>query len=93
MTTELYEPDAPGKLTATSDDIAALEALAARIGWHEFMFRVGQLLMKGCQQATGHRQSALRGVANHVNFIVPGVHWCDVELDLRGPVSSSGAEP
>lgn len=82
MTTDLYEPESPKQLTATPDDLAALEALVGRIGWHEMMYRVGQLLAKSHQQASGHRQSALRGLANYVNFIVPGAYWCDHELVL-----------
>jgi len=53
-----------------------------RLGWHETLWLVGQLLAKHYRLATGTKKSALRGAANHVNFIVPGMLWCDKELQL-----------
>jgi hypothetical protein len=73
----IYRPDPPTSLKASQEDIGQLESLVGRIGWHEFLFRVGQLLAQDCIQATGERKGSLRAVCNHINFIVPGVRWCD----------------
>ncbi len=81
--TELYVPDPPLKLEASQEDIAALEAFVRRFGWHEFMWHVGQLLVKAHSEASGTRKQALRGLANYVNFISPGARCCDVELQIH----------
>jgi hypothetical protein len=73
----IYRPDPPTSLKASQEDLGQLESLVARLGWHEFLFRVGQLLARHCSRATGERKGSLRAVCNHINFIVPGVRWCD----------------
>ena len=73
----IYRPDPPTILKASLEDLGNLESLVGRLGWHEFLFRVGQLLARRCSEATGLRKGSLRAVCNHVNFIVPGVRWCD----------------
>jgi hypothetical protein len=73
----IYRPDPPTSLKASLEDLGDLESLVGRLGWHEFLFRVGQLLAQHCIRATGERKGALRAVCNHINFIVPGVRWCD----------------
>jgi hypothetical protein len=73
----IYRPDPPTSLKASQEALRQLESLVRRLGWHEFLFRVGQLLAQDCIQATGERKGSLRAVCNHLNFIVPGVRWCD----------------
>lgn len=73
----IYRPDPPRSLKVSQEDFSQLESLVGRLGWHEFLFRVGQLLARHCIEATGERRGSLRAVCNHVNFIVPGVRWCD----------------
>jgi hypothetical protein len=73
----IYRPDPPTSLNASQEDLGQLESLVGRLGWHEFLFRVGQLLARHCSQATGERKGSLRAVCNHLNFIVPGARWCD----------------
>ncbi len=92
MTEALYTPDPPVTLNAQPDDIAALEDFVRRFGWHEFLWHVGQLLVKAHGEATGTRQGALRGVANHINFIVPGTMWCDTELHIHRPEEPAAAD-
>jgi hypothetical protein len=89
---ELYIPDPPPTLNATPDDVAPLEEFVRRFGWAEFMWTVGQLIVKGHNEATGTRKQALRGLANHVNFIVPGVVWCDEELHIHRPEHANAEE-
>lgn len=81
----LYVPDPPPKLEACPDDIAALEAFVRRFGWHEFLWHVGQLLVKAHGEATGIRKGVFRALSNHINFIVPGAMWCDQELHIHRP--------
>ena len=77
----IYRPDPPTSLMASPEDLGQLESLVGRLGWHEFLFRVGQLLARRCSEATGLRKGSLRAVCNHINFIVPGVRWCDQAED------------
>jgi hypothetical protein len=73
----IYRPDPPTSLKASQEDLGQLESLVGRLGWHEFLFRVGQLLACHCSQAIDLRKGSLRAVCNHINFIVPGARWCD----------------
>jgi hypothetical protein len=81
----LYVPDPPPVLNATPEDVAPLEEFVKKFGWHEFMWHVGQTVVKGHNEATGTRKQALRGLSNHIMFIVPGVCWCDQELHIHRP--------
>lgn len=83
--TTLYIPDPPPTLNAQPDDIAAIESFVHRFGWHEFMWHVGQLLVKAHGEASGTKKQALRGLANYVNFISPGAMWADQELHIHRP--------
>jgi hypothetical protein len=82
MKSEPYIPDPPPTLNATPEDVAVFEEFVKRFGWHEFMWHVSQTIVKGHNEATGTRKQALRGLANHVGFIVPGVRVCDHELHI-----------
>jgi hypothetical protein len=86
---ELHMPDPPTELRATQEDVSSLESLVQRVGWHETLWRIGQLLVKHCRAASGTRKGALRAAANHVNFIVPGLHWCNHSLDLKWPTAEA----
>jgi hypothetical protein len=90
--TTLYVPDPPLKLEASPEEIAVLETFVRRYGWHEYMWHVGQLLVKAHGEATGTRKSALRGLSNHINFIVPGAMWCDQELRIHRPEQPAVAD-
>lgn len=92
MSETLYTPDPPTKLTASPEEVAALEEFVHRFGWHETLWHVGQLLVKAHDEATGTRKSALRGLSNHINFIVPGVVWCDEELHIHRPEEPAVAD-
>jgi hypothetical protein len=81
----IYRPDPPVSLKATQEDLGQLAALVDRLGWQEVLFRVGQLLAQHCHQATGDRKGSLRAVCNHINFIVPGAHWCDSPKEVAAP--------
>lgn|GEM_PF-3391091 len=88
--TSLYIPDPPPTLNAQPEDIAALEAFVRRFGWHETLWHIGQLLVKAHGEATGTRKGALRGLSNHINFIVPGAMWCDQELRIQRSEPANG---
>ena len=81
----LYIPDPPPTLNAQPGDVTVLEEFVKRFGWHETMWHVGQLLVKAHGEATGTRKSALRGLSNHINFIVPGCRCADQELHIHRP--------
>ncbi len=85
MSETVYIPDPPPNLKATPEDVAVLEDFVRRFGWHEFMWHVSQTIVKGHNEATGTRKQALRGLANHVGFIVPGTVWCSEELHIHRP--------
>jgi hypothetical protein len=89
---ELYIPDPPATLNATPDDVAPLEEFVRRFGWAEFMWTVGQTIVKGHNEATGTRKQALRALANHVMFVVPGTVWCDEELHIHRPEHANAEE-
>lgn len=58
--TELYVPDPPVNLQAQPSDIAALDEFVKRFGWHEFMWHVGQLLVKAHSEASGTKKQGNR---------------------------------
>lgn len=91
MSETLYTPDPPINLTASPEEIAALEEFVRRHGWHQFLWHVGQLLVKAHSEATGTRQGAIKAVANHINFITGGAMCCDQELRIHRPEEEPAA--
>jgi hypothetical protein len=59
--------------------------MTLRLGWHETLYRFCQLLYEDYNTATGHRKGSIRAAYNHIEFILPGVHWVDHELVIHRP--------
>jgi uncharacterized coiled-coil protein SlyX len=48
-----FKPVSPGTLKATDADVATLEALVDKLGWEELMYRLGVIITRQAQEATG----------------------------------------
>lgn len=92
LSDDIFKPDMPADIKATPADLANLEDLVRRIGWHETLYHVCDLLFKHYAAATGTKQGALRAVARHIGFILPGVICCDQELKLHRPEATPDAD-
>jgi hypothetical protein len=92
LSDDIFKPDMPANLKATPDDLAHLENLVRRIGWHETLCHVCNLLFKDYTAATGTKKGALKAVARHIGFLLPGVIWCDQDLKLHSPQATTNAD-
>jgi uncharacterized coiled-coil protein SlyX len=75
-----FKPYPPDRLKATPTDLATLEALVDKLGWEELMFRLGVLIARQAQEATGPHKGALEAAANLVGLWGPSFYWCDEEV-------------
>src|SRR5579884_199876 len=92
LSDDIFKPDMPTDLKATPADLAHLEDLVQRIGWHETLCHVCNLLFEHHAVATGTKKGALKAVARHIGFVLPGVIWCDQELKLHTPEATTNAD-
>jgi hypothetical protein len=75
-----FTPYPPDRLKATQADLATLKALVGKLGWEELMYRLGVIITRQAQEATGPHKGALEAAANLVGLWGPSFHWCDEEV-------------
>jgi chromosome segregation ATPase len=75
-----FKPYPPDHLKATPTDLADLEALVNKLGWEELMYRLGVIISRQAQEATGPHKAALEAAASLVNLWGPSFHFCDEEV-------------
>jgi chromosome segregation ATPase len=75
-----FKPYPPDRLKATQTDLATLEALVEKLGWEELMYRLGVIISRQAQEATGPHKGALEAAANLVGLWGPSFYWCDEEV-------------
>jgi hypothetical protein len=75
-----FKPYPPDRLKATPTDLATLEALVKKLGWEELMYRLGVIITRQAQEATGPHKGALEAAASLVSLWGPSFHFCDEEV-------------
>jgi len=75
-----FKPYPPMTLKATDADVATLEALVGKLGWEELMYRLGVIIARQTQEATGPNKGALEAAASLVGLWGPSFYWCDEEV-------------
>ncbi len=77
-------PLPPARLTATDADVQNLRDVVQKIGWHEGLFRLCELLAEEYNRLPDcTRKGAIKMVANSLSMIVPSAHWIDEPLVLH----------
>jgi hypothetical protein len=89
----LEMPLPPATLKATDADLQALREVVQRLGWHETLFRVCELLAEEYGRLPDcTKKGAIKMVANSLSMIVPSAHWIDEPLVLNWPEKQSTNE-
>lgn len=80
----------PATLKASDADLQGFRDLVQRIGWHESLFRLCQLLAEEYDRLPDcTKKGAVKMVCNSLASVAPSAHWIDEPLVLHWPESKT----
>ncbi len=71
------DPCPPRTIRADDQDLAALHALVAKLGYEEVIYHLTVRLLEDAGRATGPEKGATEAGANVMSRWGPSFHWCD----------------
>ncbi len=86
----LEMPVPPATLKASDADLQGLRDLVQRVGWHEALYRVCELLAEEYNRLPDcTKKGSMKMVCNSLSMVVPSAHWIDKPLVLHWPESKT----